>query len=98
MSQIIDYYVSAVRKTLDKSKIFLLQVRNSRLIESYSVWTISNVIEHIEKGETFYTMYYENGKWREGSKIEVVIRNGEKYLRTLRDKTAKDNLENLPEF
>ena len=98
MSEKINYYISAIRRSSDR-RISHLKVHKSEDFNNPSTWTTAMVVQYIEAGYVFYTTYVGNdGKYITGAKVEIFIMNGQKYLRTNRDRTAKDNLENLPEF
>lgn len=98
MTEKIDYYISAIRRSSDR-RISHLKVHKNEDFNNPSIWTAEQVIQYIEARYVFYTTYIGNdGKYKIGAKVEVFIMNGQKYLRTNRDRTAIDNLENLPEF
>ena len=59
----------------------------------------TEVIAAIKRGVTFVTIIKgTNGKWNLGSKVFIVTIHGTEYIKTVNDDTAKDNLDNLPEF
>jgi hypothetical protein len=60
----------------------------------------SSVVSQLEAGTTFATITRDstNSKWVRGADVEVITVDGEKYIRTDRDKTKKDNLGQLPRF
>lgn len=55
----------------------------------------SKVVEKIAARRTYRTQPPGGGA---GAAVQIVDVNGEKFLRTDANKTAKDNLENLPTF
>jgi hypothetical protein len=61
-------------------------------------WLRTKVISELESGKTFITVVKHGDKLRKGTEIHIVNVNGKKYIRTDKDNTASDNLENLPEF
>ena len=61
-------------------------------------WNVTSVIDTINKGYNIFTMIKKNGIWCGGAKVEVVNIKGTEYIRTDRDSSAEDNLENLPKF
>lgn len=61
-------------------------------------FTRKAVIDAIERGTTFCTIFMQNGNWTKGSVLHVVVVHGVKYLRTTPDYTPRDNLDNLPEY
>ena len=57
------------------------------------------VIERIEKGSTFVTMFYKSGEWTRGANVRVQkAANGKKHLRTDPNNIDADNLGNLPKI
>ncbi|HGF6304087.1 TPA: DUF3892 domain-containing protein [Escherichia coli] len=57
------------------------------------------VVNKIDSGYTFYTIFKDdNGKWNKGQKVIKDPVNGTNYITTRPNGTAKDNLENLPEY
>jgi len=57
------------------------------------------VISDLKRGVTYVTIFKEqNGKWQKGQKVYIVTVNGTEYIKTVEDRTTKDNLDNLPEF
>src|SRR4051812_33472757 len=62
------------------------------------MFTRQAVIDAIERGTTFCTIFVNNGSWSKGAMVHVVLVNGVKYLRTTQDRTPRDNLDNLPEY
>lgn len=65
------------------------------------VYPVSNVIEKIENGDTFWSYVYENGDIIEETEIVVVPIHDEKkgdYVRTHRDGVEENNLLELPMY
>ncbi len=60
----------------------------------------SSVVNLLDADKTFATITKDstNSKWVQGANVEVITVDGEKYIRTDRDKTKKDNLGQLPRF
>jgi hypothetical protein len=57
------------------------------------------VVSNIENDTTFVTILKTNdGKWKKGQDVQIVIITGVKYIRTDQNCTACDNPGNLPEF
>ena len=52
----------------------------------------SDAINDIEKGHHTYYVHEDNHR----TDVHVVEENGKKYLRTDKDSTSKNNLDNLP--
>lgn len=93
-----DYYVSAVKYNSDDTHIATLRVHEMGIngLKNPVNLTRPQVIELINKRKTFCTMTKAaDGKWKEGAKLEVVQVTTD-YLKTKKDSSTKDNLENLP--
>jgi hypothetical protein len=58
----------------------------------------SQIVSAIDSGTTFVSAFENNGKWQKGQEVFVVEIHGERYMKTVRDDTKKDNVDNLPEF
>jgi len=63
------------------------------------VQTRSWVISKIREGKTFITIYKnDDGKWRSGDNVHIIVVNGAYYIRTDGNSTEGDNLGSLPRF
>lgn len=100
MAKWADWCVTAVGYNEDKSRIVEVEVRpdTGDTIGSASRKTRQRVIEDIERGVSFNTIFLTEGKWTRGAMVEVVVINGQKFLRTDRNQRTADNLGALPEF
>ena len=95
-----DYGISAVR--YDSARAYIAKVR----VHPYSVgqvgvgteWARSDVVAAIERGKSFQTILGGGSSWRKGQDVQIIVVNGVKYLRTDKNSTPRDNLENLPEL
>ena len=60
----------------------------------------SKVIKLISDDNTFITIFEnkDGTKWKKGEIVNVVSRNGKKYLRTDKNEIEEDNLGELPEY
>ncbi len=102
MAKWADFLVSAKRMSNDNSKISLLKVHKDSN-ENYGPpfeETRSVVISNIERGNHYMTMFKNpsTGKMDKGATINVILTPSGKFLRTDKNQTSKDNLENLPDF
>lgn len=61
-------------------------------------WTVKEVIAKINNGYNISTIILKDNRWVAGARIEVVNLGDTSYIRTDRDASAEDNLENLPKF
>jgi Protein of unknown function (DUF3892) len=93
-----DYYVSAVEYNSDNTHIAKLRVHEmgpGGLKDSVEM-TRPQVVDLIAKKKTFATMTKgADGKWKLGAKLEVIQVTTD-YLKTKKDSSTRDNLENLP--
>ncbi|MEQ7866618.1 DUF3892 domain-containing protein [Xanthomonas sp. WHRI 8393] len=99
-----NYYVSAISYNSDETHIAKLRIH--KIIDGTSKFiplefedvTRPKVIELIEKGSRFSTIIKKSdGGWSIGAPLEIVPVTT-KYVKTRRDESTKDNLENLPSF
>jgi hypothetical protein len=60
--------------------------------QSWSPRSRSNAISDIESGTHRYFV-----PWTDGKRTEIKVVNGPKYLRTDRDNTSRNNLDDLPD-
>lgn len=56
------------------------------------------VVDKINNGYNISTMMNKDGKWIAGARVKVVNIGVISYIRTDKDASAEDNLENLPKF
>jgi len=99
MAKWADYVITGVRYDKDGERITAVEVRRhtgTHLVEP-SIWSRVQVIQIIDKGYTFVTSYLHDGSWRKGADVHVVTIGRERFLRTDKNKTKKDNLGELPE-
>lgn len=97
----IDYYVSAVEYSSDDSHIAKLKVHPygpEKTLKPSLIMTRPEVIELIKKNKIFSTMTKNsNGDWIPGSPLEVIPVTTD-YLKTKKDSSTRDNLENVPKI
>jgi hypothetical protein len=98
MSDKVDYWISEVcykDNHIDSVRIY----KDSDIAYGLEeTWTVTSVIDTINNGNNISTMINKNGIWCAGANVEVVNIAGTNYIRTDRDESAEDNLENLPKF
>jgi len=61
----------------------------------------TTVIANLKAKRTYYTAppsKTETGKVTKGAPVGIVVVNGTEYIRTDANKTARDNLDNLPTY
>ena len=95
-----DYLISAVRYNAAATHIEEVQVRldEDTKVGGPSTWSRSKVVEKLEAGYTFVTIYRANEKWDKGAEVRVIVIDREKFIRTDSDQIKEDNLEDLPTF
>ncbi len=102
MSNTYDYYVSAVNYNSDNTHIQELKVHkveNGKFDPSKSEkMTRPKVIDLMNSKKTFITIVKKSeNEWKFGAVLEIFPVTTE-YLKTKKDNSTKDNLENLPGF
>lgn len=94
-----EYYITHVRYHDDGSKIQKVKTRRSLYSSHISEKKKPTVVRDIDRlNKTVYTAIKSGGRYRSGAKVHVVVSNGEKWIRTDRNRRAADNLGELPEF
>jgi molybdopterin biosynthesis enzyme len=95
-----DYGISKVKYNDERTHIVKVEVREDKgeTIGSPTEWYRSQVVAAIERGTSFVTILFRDGKWQKGQDVHIVTVNSVKYIRTDQNQRAADNLENLPEF
>ena len=100
----IDYWITEICRDSNKNHIEKLRLREN--IRKDGKDSVGNevltrhrlkIIELINSGYTYYTIYKENGEWQKGALLIEDPAHPE-FLKTDDNCTVKDNLENLPEF
>lgn len=92
-----------IEKVKKDSSGNIIEVKASIRVKDWSKGEVSltkeDIIYLIEDGAIIFSRYVgKDGKFTMGAKINVISINNKKYLRTDPNKTAKDNLDNLPTF
>lgn len=97
MAQTAHYFVTSVLKDKNNniSNLLIHLVSENDHFGSGSLKSQTEVINLINQNWVFYTITWGYPNWNLGAKIEVINDKDGQYLRTNRDKTAKDNLDNL---
>ncbi len=96
MAKWADYLISHVRKT--KSGVItdvLLHIDNGDSVSAGTIMTEGEVIALLKRGYTIKTIIWGYPKWNEGAIVGYVKGIHGEFLRTDRDKTARDNLDNM---
>ena len=75
----------------------LIHARDDENVMHFQGWyTRQAIIDHIKQGHTYMTIFI-NGNWTKGADVSVVRTIHGEYLRTDRNQTSADNLDNIPE-
>lgn len=95
-----DYGISKVRYNKDHTHIEKVKVHEDKGEElgPEEEWTRAQVVSAIDKETTFVTIIKKDQQWSKGQKVDIIIVNKVKYIRTDKNSKESDNLENLPEF
>ena len=100
MAKWADYLISAVRYSPDHRLITeMKQIEDTEdSVGKESVVDKSIVKENIKKRKTYMTIISEGSNWKKGSKVKIIIVDGDYYIRADNNKVSRDNLGPLPEF
>ncbi|MFL1515301.1 DUF3892 domain-containing protein [Pseudomonas prosekii] len=94
-----DYYVSATdynREDSHISKLKVHEVSPDGTLKKPVIMTRPQVVDLIKKQKVFCTMTQNaEGIWKRGAQLEVIQVTTD-YLKTHKDASKTDNLENLP--
>ena len=101
MAKWADYGISAVRYSADEIHIDKVKVHEDKdttmgpAVEK----TRKQVVAGIKLGQSYVTILKGNdGKWKRGEDIHIIVIDDEEFIRTDANKKKSDNLENLPVF
>jgi hypothetical protein len=100
MEKWADYLISAVKYNDPKTHIIAVKAYQDLgdKLGPEQHFSRQQVVQGIENRTTFMTIFNVDNKWQKGQLVEIIVVNGEKFIKTLRDNTARDNLDRLPEF
>ena len=101
MSKWADYLISEVRFNTAGTHIDKVRthVDNGESVGPAVDIDRVTAVSRIEAGYTFETIYKgDDGKWKRGRRVKIVVINGTKYIKTYDDSTTRDNLDDLPQF
>ena len=97
-----NFAITGVRYDEGHSFINNCQVRkyHDSVLDTPETLSRQTIISSIKMGKTYVTAIKSpsSGKWECGADVEIVNIEGIDYLRSDRNRTRKDNLENLPEI
>jgi hypothetical protein len=99
MAKWADFLISSVRLTQAGGHKFashvLLHNDTGEGVGSGTVRTKDEVIGLLDSGKTVKTMRWAYPSWSEGALVQTITLEGVRYLRTHRDATTADNLDNM---
>ncbi|MGY8911535.1 MAG: DUF3892 domain-containing protein [Flavobacteriales bacterium] len=96
MAKWADYLISHVRRDSNGNVTSVLMHEDKgESILQLGIKTKNDVITLIKKGYTFKTVIWGYPKWNKGADVHIVKIGNEEFIRTDRNKTGKDNLDNL---
>jgi hypothetical protein len=97
MNKWADYLISHVKK--DSNGVIthvVVHIDNGGdAIDGGTVKSESEIIQLLEDGYSVKTIMWEYPKWYEGAPVKRIKGQHKDFLRTERDQTAKDNLDNM---
>jgi hypothetical protein len=95
-----DYGICRVKYNHGHTAIVELEVRadSGTSIGEPQRFARQSIVDAIERGTTFVTIYARDAQWTRGEDVRVVLIVTEKYLRTDRNALRADNLGSLPEY
>jgi hypothetical protein len=102
MEKWADYLISAVRyeENLNSKVISYFKIHrdNGNSVGEGLTWTMEEVLDAMQRGETFLTISKVNGgKWRKGKSFLITSTNA-LFLNTDSKKSMYNNLVTIPEF
>ena len=96
MEKWADYLISSVRRDSYGVVIeVMLHADKGDVISKIGIKTKDDIISLLKKGKTVCTILWGYPKWNKGAKVDYVNNSNGEYLRTNRNNTDKDNLDNL---
>ncbi|OEC84964.1 MULTISPECIES: DUF3892 domain-containing protein [Methanobacterium] len=95
-----DYGISAVRYD-GETRIDQVRVHknNKGIMDNSEIWPRRDVIAALKMNFELITLIdNDQGQWVMGSKVVIDDVGGTDYIKTVKDGTTRDNLDNLPRF
>jgi|SRR6185437_5073715 len=93
-----DFAISAVEYSNNPKHIVRVAMRldQGETLGNAAEMTRTAVINWIAAGYSVATVYRKDGKWFRGADVQIVVRDGTRYIRTDADRIKADNLGSLP--
>ena len=101
MEKWADYLISAVKTNSDQKIVDFFEVNSDlgNMVCQKQIISRHEVIDSIKKGFTYSTVFKTaTGKWRKGDKVNLILIDGENYLKTNKKPDPQDQFDNVPEF
>lgn len=100
MAKWADYAITAVRYDTNHTYISKCQIREDKgdKLDTPIDYSRQSIVNAIKAGSTFVTAFIKDSNWTKGADVAIYNIDGTDYLRTDKNRTPKDNLENLSEF
>lgn len=93
-----DYAITAVDMSSKKGRISRVRVYEvgEKKLRNSEVLIRSRAVDLVKDNDVTTALKKDNGNWRVGEDVHVVVASGMEYIRTDRNNTAADNLGELP--
>ncbi|HLC56622.1 MAG TPA: DUF3892 domain-containing protein [Candidatus Nanoarchaeia archaeon] len=100
MTKWSDYAIIAVQFRKEKRHIDKVKIRedNGDKLVNEQIVSRDNIVNTIERGIKFITVYNKQNQWTKGDDIKIVLINNTKFIRTDGNRIEEDNLGELPEM
>ena len=101
MAKWADYCIFSVRFNTSRTHIDRVRAYpdNGDSFGSAIEFSRAGVVSEVKGGTTFVTTFKgTDGKYKLGNTVFITIINETEYIKSVRDNTPVDNLDNLPEF
>ena len=100
MAKWADYGICRVKYNKDHTAIIEVEIKpdQGEQFGATQKMTRARVIQEIDNGRTFITIYSREGNWQKGAAVYAVTIDWAKYLRTTNNSVKQDNLGELPEY
>ena len=99
MTELGEYGISAVRYD-GETRIAQVRVHknNNGKLKKSEIWPRRDIIAALKMDYKLITLIGDQDQWVMGSKVLIEDINGTEYIKTVKDSTLRDNLDNLPRF
>lgn len=100
MSNIVDYWISAVSYNPEKTHIDQVKIHpnNDGSMGTAEFWLRASVVNQLRLDSHIKTVYSKDEKWIIGAKVIIDTVGNNEYIKTVPDNTTRDNLGKLDEY